>query len=254
MMGELRTMLLAAAVPATMLLAAPAQAIHIGSFVVDDFNFTAGQPAIPLAVDVAPADNLPATGSGNGLGSTIMNQLNGGGAWTRGFYAFLTAGDRVETDACVFCRQGHFSSTANSTGYGGFTYTGSTVNLNPYIGQNVYFDFATDLPNADVIMAFYNAGGLITTLHWTDLPSTGQALQRVAGLALPNLDFSAVTSVTFNIYGTGGLGGDPLFPTINLGNAAPALDFDVSDIPAPASLALLGIGMAAFGFGWRRRT
>jgi hypothetical protein len=253
MMNMFRNVLLAVAVPATMLLAAPAQAIHIGNFVVDDFTFNPrppGQPPIPAAADTS-ANLTGVTGSGNGQGSTIMNQLNGGGVWTRNFYAFLTQGDRVETEACVNCQQGHFSSDANSRGYGGFYYEGGSVNLNSYIGQQAYFDYSTDHENADIVMALFSGSTLITTLHWQDLPNTNQILQR-ASLVLPAADYGNVTFIAFNIYGIGGTA--PQYQNIDLGAAAPfALDVDISDIPEPATLALLGIGVAALGFGRRRR-
>lgn len=92
------------------------------------------------------------------------------------------------------------------------------------------------------LTSFTTAGGTGTNLHWfTNLNATGG----IAADGLNTLNLFGITSLSFSLVNAGAFGGMDQF-VVNE-STPPA------GVPEPASLALLGLGLAGIGFARRKR-
>ncbi|MDT8426303.1 MAG: PEP-CTERM sorting domain-containing protein [Methyloprofundus sp.] len=234
---NIKTILMAAALPLAMM-AAPVYA----DFIIDDFGPLApgggGGTAYSVADNTADSTPNPVSPlAAPALGAnTIMNGL---ADWTRSIQADLISGDLVETEICNNCQAAHLVSNSGSTGNGSFIYEasmGGSVDFSMY--SMISFDYAADLAGAVVQFTF--AGSTTDIITSGVLASTGtSAPSNLTGASAtfgPG-NYSAITRIQMDI-----LGVSDLDFTID----------NVTAVPEPGTMALLGLGLIGFAFRSRK--
>ena len=223
----------------SMLLAAP---MAHATFIIDDFETTSGFSVTDLTADGVAGIQ----GTGVSLGTTIdatntvMGVLGGAAGWNRTIYAELDFVDAVSTQVCPTCDAGHLASGAGgASGNASFIYTGTALDLSAYTGTTLDIAWAADQAGATLMVTFTDSGALTDTYIFPNTPNTGSSsianLVSAGGvnLAFVTVDETQITGVRIDILGVADL------------------DATIDQIPLPGTLALLGLGLA--GFGWRSR-
>ena len=210
---------------------------------IDDFNFATGA----TATDSFPVDAVGVTVPAGTGGSVYQD-------WSRTpITAWLTAGRTVSTIDCVNCQMGHFTAQSNSYGWGHWDWTGKSIE-----GITDFeMLYSTDVFGADVIVSFDVDGKKVAQFQSSDLQSTGGVLTPFH-IDVPGISQLDITSIHLHVFSNGGNYTDPTgwLGDLNLGAQATNLDFNVDNVtvtgvPEPATMALMGLGLAAFG--WSRR-
>jgi hypothetical protein len=234
-------------------LAIPSNANPIPNFVIDDFNFDAGQGA---SVADGTADGSGMTG-GRGTGGQVLP------GWSRGnLFANLASGDGVATEDCASCGQGHFVNDANSEGNAYWTWTGPDTSFGGGPGDTfLSLLYDADVANADISISFVDDGSVTAQLSWQDLAATS-ALTPISETIV---GFITADTIVLEVFSIGGLFVPPgnyagfVAANTDLGSAATSLDLDVTYLqvigpaPEPSTALLLACGLAALGWITRRR-
>jgi len=217
------------------------------SFIIDDFNTA---PPTQVVSDGAPGDSMAGIqGTGNSLltnitaGNIVLNALGGAAGWTRTIIAELDFGDNVSTEVCSFCQTGHLVSGAGGgIGNSSFVYQGPSLDFGK--ASAVTFDYAADNDGAVVQFTFSDGINPNVTV-------ASAALANTSGSSAP----ANLTGVSIALPSFGGLPGfsDIVAVRVDILGVAD-LDFSIDNItvvPEPSSIALMGLGLV--GLGWRAR-
>jgi hypothetical protein len=163
-------------------------------------------------------------------------------------YARRIAGDRVESEDCSGCQEGHFTSSANATGIGYFSWTTpQPLNLN---GLLVNLDYGSDTGGVDVIVSAFNNGGQLRGQVWFKdvmaggLPGTPSKLMGAFGNGVAGVTRIVLETVT--VGGNFNPATDPLYRggfsgLTNFGNEAISADVNYDNV-IPEIDALAGTG------------
>jgi hypothetical protein len=216
-------------------------------FIIDDWQIDAGSGNFvnaTLVVNPAGPTARTATGGQSLPRADILTTITTGGE-----AAGISLGD------CDTCQFGTFSNNVGTAGWGYWSWTGGG-DLSAF--TDVQFDYFSDLPDADVILGFFEAGILKASAQESDMAATG-GLPVAFSLAINMSAATNIDEVRLYAFSEGGALNIPDLGIVNVGSAQSiGLDFGVravelTKIPEPATLALFGIGLAGLGFSRRKQ-
>lgn len=250
---KLKNITAALGVAGGLLLAGQAQAL-----LLDDMNFT---QTAATGEDTTPNSGDETANRGIGGSGRLVTNDGPNGTRSGELYVYLTSGDGASTEDCGNCMASHTVNDANSTAHHYFQWNVPGDPLNKTTGESITIDYEADIAGMDLFLSFSDANGdrLGSFIQLPDLAATGLGLMNFETVAFDlTEDYTGIADIRLDVFSNGDSYVDETAwlgtAALDLGDAAIGLDTNfrnLRQVPVPATLALLGLGIA--GLGWQRR-